>query len=117
MTNLYLVEYGVLLDKGDKGYEAYASYDKQYGFYDEDQYLTKDLKGAIREAHAYVEKGVVGTYAVITDQGLFKDDISDEDIRKRDVSGLDYSADAVVYSIKKDTDGTIEKDFIVKAGK
>lgn len=114
MISLYLADFGILLNKEDKEYEAYASYDKQYGFYDENQYYAKNLEKVIEEADTYVKNGICGTYAIITKQGPFKDDISDKEIEDMDLSDSDYSADAVVYSIKKDTDGSIKKNFIIK---
>ena len=58
MSNAYLVDVGVVVDKNE--YPAYYSnvYDEARGYYDEDRYLVDDLEKAKKEALQYVADGV-----------------------------------------------------------
>lgn len=86
MSNAYLVDVGVVVDKNE--YPACYSnvYDETRGYYDEDRYLVDDLEKAKKEALQYVADGVDKTYAIITNQG------------QRDT--LDFDADDSSFSYK-----------------
>lgn len=58
MSNAYLVDVGVIVDK-DEYPTCYSNvYDKARGYYDEDRYLVDNLEKAKKEALRYVADGV-----------------------------------------------------------
>lgn len=62
MSNAYLVDVGVVVDK-DEYPACYSNvYDEARGYYDEDRYLVDDLEKAKKEALQYVADGVDKTY-------------------------------------------------------
>ena len=80
-TILYLTEVGILLERRNPEFERYNKvYDRKHGYYDENQYLKKDKCEAIAEAKKYVENGVPNTYAVITEQTGFPDEMTEQDM-------------------------------------
>lgn len=66
MSNAYLVDVGILMNKNECDCSYSSCYDKKHGYYDENQYLVKDLEEAKKEALEYVADGVENTYAVVT---------------------------------------------------
>ena len=93
----YCLDVGVLLSPEDEFFECYEAYDNdKYGFYDENQiaYLDKDKEDAISYGKAYVENGVDGTYAVLTDQGECE-------------NGNDSDFDLIISANAKDLDNII----------
>lgn len=65
---IFKVEVGVLLDKSNDEYESYSQvYDKQHGFYDENVVFFTNSAKAAEFALSYVMKGVVNTYAIVSD--------------------------------------------------
>ena len=86
--------------------------ERKHGYYDENQYLKKDKCEAIAEAKKYVENGVPNTYAVITEQTGFPDEMTEQDMESFDADETCYDTDAVIYSVMKDKDGNIRENFI-----
>ena len=105
--NAYLVEAGVLLNKGDAEFESYNTvYDSKYGYYDEDQYYMQDESTACSNAREYVGAGVDNTYAIVT---LIE--ARDGSDFNSEVKNNAYSADMVIYSIAK-MNGNIVENFV-----
>lgn len=103
MSNAYLVDVGVVVDK-DEYPSCYSNvYDKACGYYDEDRYLVHDLEKAKKEALQYVADGVDKTYAIITNQG--QRDTLDFDA---DDSSISYDVADIVYSAVKRNGRIIE---------
>ena len=104
----YLVDVGILVDTDyDNG--AYSSvYDKQHGYYDEDQYYCADEEQAIKEVLSYVEQGVEKTYGVVSETSL---GVEATDLSEIPVSQETYNLNDVVFSAKKEGNEII-KDFI-----
>lgn len=107
----YLVDVGVLLDDDHEEYDAYAIvYDKAYGYYDENQFYTKTKEEAIEYVKDYIEKGVVGTYGVVSETTR----LYDYDFENQDDFGPEtYHPADVVYSLAK-FDGEIKENFVLK---
>lgn len=94
-----MLEVGVLLNKDHPEYEAYSNvYDKKRGYHDEDRtfYYASKLSEVIEKAEKYVEAGVEGTYAIITDQGMVS--VQPEEMTADDAW---YNSKYVIYSIAK----------------
>ena len=115
---LYLFDFGLLLDKTDDEFSYYNNcYDKENGYYDITQYLfTKEqLKRNIEYAKSQV-KLYKNSYCVITYQGNFlltKEELKNlNDICFTDFAG--YSTNNVIYSIMQDNIGNIIENFIKK---
>lgn len=104
----YLVDVGILVDTDyDNG--AYSSvYDKQHGYYDEDQYYCADKEQAIKEVLSYVEQGVEKTYGVVSETFL---NVEATDLSEIPVSQETYNLNDIVFSAKKEGNEII-KDFI-----
>lgn len=103
MSNAYLIDVGVVVDK-DEYPACYSNvYDKKRGYYDEDRYLVNDLDKAKKEAPQYVADGVDKTYAIITNQG--QRDTLDFDA---DDSSVSYDVADIVYSAVKRNGRIIE---------
>lgn len=108
---LFLVEYGTLIDKEECEY--YVVYDKKYGYYDENQYFTYNLKEAIDACKDYVSC-FPNTYGIIVNQGLQK--LSDEDIENGNYNICDianYNVENIVYSIMSDKERNTLDNFVV----
>lgn len=104
----FIVDEGVLLTKDNPEFARYAVvYDKNYGYYDENQYYLLSERDAIAQARQYVESGVENTYAIVSrttlDDGLDPADCI--------VCFESYSASDVVYSVAK-LDGQIVEGFV-----
>lgn len=109
---VYLLETGVLLDRADSDYESYSNvYDKMHGFYDECQEFRLSFDKAVEEAESYVRDGIPDTYAVISalDMGS---GYSEEDLDEIDLSGIEYNLKDVVFSVVKQGDGKLVRDFL-----
>ena len=95
---MYLIDVGVLLEKEHPEFKEYSLvYNKQWGFYDENQYYEGDLEKAKLMAREYVENGCDMTYAVV---------------KRSDVESLDletYELEDVEYSVAKIEDDLIEE--------
>ena len=76
---LYFVEVGVLLNKDAEEFESYQinGFHKEFGFYDENRCAFFDLKEAIKYGEEYVKDGVCGTYAILQEDEINIDDLSD----------------------------------------
>lgn len=97
----YLLDVGILLSPEDEEYEQYSNvYDKQHGFYDEDQSYTANLAKAIQEALDYVTYGVENTYAVISEKYV-SDSLTETDIRSKTVKNETYDMEDVLFSLQK----------------
>lgn len=97
----YLLDMGILLPPEDEEYENYSNvYDKQHGFYDEDQSYTTNLAKAIQEALDYVTYGVENTYAVISEKYV-NDSLTETDIRSKTVKNETYDMEDVLFSLQK----------------
>lgn len=106
----YLVEVGVLIDKTNEDYETYSNaYDKQRGYYDENQYYKKDKESAINDVKEYVKNGVENTYGVVSETQLNDDLINLLD--EIPVENESYEVEDVLYSSAK-IDGKIEENII-----
>ena len=109
----YCLDVGVLLSPEDKYFECYKAYDNdKYGFHDENQiaYLAKEKDDAILYGKAYVENGVDGTYAVLTDQGKCENG-NDGDFDDGCVEGFEYKHKNIIYSVAK-INGRIVENFL-----
>lgn len=102
--HIFLVDHGALLNQNDREFNCYnCVYDKQYGYYDVEQYYTtdpeKDLK-AIKKL--YTDENTDDYYIIITDQGHI-DDYGDTfqtnniDEIPLDTVNTDYSVPAIIY--------------------
>lgn len=101
----YLVDVGVLLSDDNKDFGAYSNvYDKQYGYFDENQYYVKDLEDALKQAKEYVDKGVDTTYAVVSETNI----PYDYDFDSGDFGPEHYNLVDVVYSAAKINDAVME---------
>lgn len=101
----YLVDVGVLLSDNNKDFEAYSNvYDKQYGYFDENQYYVKDIADALKQAKEYVNKGVDLTYAVVSETYI----PYNYDFDSGDLGPERYRLEAVVYSAAKINDAVME---------
>lgn len=107
----YLVDVGILLDDDHEEYDAYAIvYDKCYAYYDENQFYTKTKEEAIKYVKKYIEKGVVGTYGVVSETTR----PYDYDFENGEEFGPEtYHPADVVYSLAK-FDGEIKENFVLK---
>lgn len=106
--NAFIVDEGILLTKRPPEFARYAGvYDKNYGYYDENQYYLLSEQDAIAQARQYVESGVENTYAIVSRTTL------DDGVDPADciVCFEDYSASDVVYSVAK-LDGQIVEGFV-----
>lgn len=122
MNKAYLVDEGTLLEKSDQEYANYAVYDKEYGYYDDDQYFTADLEKAKQACMKYVESGD-WVYGIITEQQVTDDQLSrimqyDQTQDTDDRVGLakvdsDHTTDSVVFSVCR-KQGVVIQDFIKK---
>ena len=65
----------------------------------------------------YVKNGPVGSYAVVTLQDGFDDNMKDDDIAELNIESPDYTVSAVIYSIKKDKDEKLLESFIMTDSK
>lgn len=104
----FIVDEGVLLTKDNPEFARYAVvYDKNYGYYDENQYYLLSERDAIAQARRYVEGSVNNTYAIVSkttlDDGVDPDDCI--------VCFEDYSTSDVVYSVAK-LNGQIVEGFV-----
>lgn len=109
----YCLDVGVLLSPEDKYFECYKAYDNdKYGFHDENQiaYLAKEKDDTILYGKAYVENGVDGTYAVLTDQGECENG-NDGDFDDGCVEGFEYKHKNIIYSVAK-INGRIVENFL-----
>jgi|InofroStandDraft_1065614.scaffolds.fasta_scaffold49638_3 hypothetical protein len=123
MNKVYLVDEGTLLEKSDQEYTAYAVYNKKYGYYDDDQYLTADLEKAKQACMKYVAASGDWAYGIITEQQVTDDQLSQirqyeqtQDMDDRvELSKVhpDYTMDSVVFSVCK-KQGVVIQDFIKK---
>lgn len=101
--NTYLLEVGVLLTEADDEFESYSSvYNKEYGFYDEDQHYIRKKCKAITEAKEYVNKGVNNSYAILS-RSIVPDRYGSGPVLKES-----YSIDDVIYSVAKLNDEIVE---------
>lgn len=106
--NALIVDEGVLLTKENPEFSRYAVvYDKNYGYYDENQYYILSEQDAIAQARQYVESGVENTYAIVS-KTILDDGVDPADCI---VCFEDYSASDVVYSVAK-LDGQIVEGFV-----
>jgi len=141
---IYKVEVGVLLNKDNSDFECYNNvYDKLNAYYDENVSFELDYNMALEYAKSYVDKGVNGTYAIISkiefDSVYYKFDMEETmnmvhtilgggyiddytDIFDRDNL---YSTNNIVYSIYKTKNkenpyflgkgnGELKEDFVGK---
>lgn len=116
---MFLFEFGYLLDKCDKEYFMYHNvYDKNHAFYDEGQnlFLAEELESYIETAKNYVSL-YKNSYVVITNQGLWnltQKEIENIDFDSLDLSECDYGVENIVYSIMSNEYGNIKENFIKK---
>lgn len=134
ITKLYKVEVGVLLKKDNPEYEYYSHvYDKKHGFYDENVVFFTNSAQASEFALSYVMKGVVRTYAIVSELNYCPEDVYGDDWKKEwagekkeietsgtmeDFQGVFesdlYDTKNIVLSIYKSGISTIKFDFVKK---
>ena len=120
MKKVYQYEVGILLDKDDEEYEAYACvWDKKYGYYDEDWGIELSLEEAKKYVQEYVEDGVNTTYGIVSEIEVSDEEYEEyeENIKENgycETSNFDFefSLKNVVYSLCKE-----KENFINKGGK
>jgi len=103
MKKIYQYEVGVLLDKTDEEYEAYACvWDKKHGYYDEDCGVEITLEAAISYVEDYVNNGVKNTYGIISEIT-----VSDEEYEEilEDIENNGYCTD---YDMNYDMENVIK---------
>ena len=119
VTNVYLVDMGVLIKEGEDEFESYNSvYDKKYGYYDDNQYYSNDnlekIKTLCREwledckdgnPYAIISLTQISDYVV---DALYKEGGDLDDLPVEDES---YDVGSIVYSIARIDDKIVE-DFI-----
>lgn len=118
-TNAILLDVGVLLTPEEDDYDEYELYsqvyDRQYGYYDENQiaYKGEDFEKAIKYAREYVANDVDMTYAIITNQGIVN---YEEPWDDGNIEGFTYNHENVIFSVAKIHNKIIE-NFIEEAQK
>lgn len=103
-NHIFLIDHGAILNQNDKEFDCYNNvYDKQYGYYDVEQYYTtdpeKDLK-VVKEL--YTDANADDYYIIITDQGHiddYGDTFQTNNINEipLDAGNNDYNVDAIIY--------------------
>lgn len=111
---IYVVEVGVLLAPDDKEFDAYSHcYDGKHGYYDEALFYVDGYLKACLEALDYAERGVEGTYGIVSGYGLCEEtELNPETDLVEDFHAL---VENVEFSVMK-KDGKLIHDFIVKGG-
>lgn len=103
---VYFIEVGVLIKNHEEEFEKYnIVYDHLYGYYDEDQYWSKDINEAKREVVKYVSRGIEGTY------GLIKEYDIEPFQGWRKMKVPDYDVDNIIFSVRKEHN-LFDYDFI-----
>ena len=123
---IYKIECGVLLEKNHEDFNSYNTvYDKKNAYFDENVSIKETLGDAKDIAKYYVENGVNGTYAVISEFEI-SNDYTLEELEENyiDILGYEcYSVENIVYSLFKvknskyrypNTDGRIIENFVGK---
>lgn len=106
---VYLVDVGVLLEKDNEAFDSYCQvYDKEWGYFDEDQFYMEDKNKAISFVDKYVNDGVEHTYGVVSKTEM---PYEDEDLEDINVEGESYFVDDIVYCVAK-LDYKPVEDFI-----
>lgn len=108
---VYLVDCGVL-ENLEQTEDAYITYDRKYGYYDECQYYEPVFENAQQSALEYVKHGCDGTYAVISESRHKIETFGGENIYDSPVEDEDYDTKSIVYSVAK-IDGKIVENFVV----
>lgn len=106
LKELFLVDTGELLTESEEDFDFYSSvYDHKYGYYDYDQYYTREIGEAKDYAMEQVNKKIPNFYMIIVSQGYSK--ITDDDIENGNYSvhNANYSANDIIWSIKTDENG------------
>lgn len=132
ITTLYKVEVGVLLKKDNSEYKDYSQvYDKKHAFYDENVVFFTNSAQASEFALSYVMKGVVRTYAIVSELNYCPEDVYGDDWEKewaREKSEIEnsgtmedyqgifesdlYDTKNIVLSMYKSADFTIKYNFV-----
>lgn len=118
MKKAYLIEVGVLLTQKDPEWKFYnRAYDRQWGYYDEDQYFTlmtnnEKFEKLKEEVCSYVRNGEPLTYGIISTT-MVDDSITEEQCERRSVSfeNEEYEKEDVLFSVMKDANGAIQSIF------
>lgn len=118
MKKAYLIEVGVLLTQKDPEWKSYNRvYDKQWGYYDEDQYFTlptgnEKMERLKEEVYSYVRNGMPLTYGIIS-ATMVDDSVTEEQCELRSVSleNEEYKKEDVLFSVMKDANGIIKSIF------
>ncbi len=102
--HIFLVDHGSLLNQNDREFGCYNNvYDKQYGYYDVEQYYTTDLEKDLKAVkELYTDANADNYYIIITDQGHiddYGDTFQTNNINEipLDAGNNDYSVDAIIY--------------------
>lgn len=124
--NFYGYELGVLLNKSDDEFDFYQNNKElDFGFYNEDNgfFVEKDYKTRLKQLRNYVDKGVNGTYCIISYQGKvdhgskeYKDIINEKSSIDNMIFDFFKNSSLIEYSICK-KDGKIIEYFLEDANK
>lgn len=110
----YLVDIGRLIKPGEKEFEQYSIvYDKKYGYYDENQYYTKDLYQAMKKVMNYLDSH--RKYGIVTEQELPDSVLQDEGVNSLvevPVQNCDYRIESIVFSAAN-RNGQIYQNFVI----
>ena len=99
MRKVYQVEVGVLLDKTDPEYQSYnTAFGGKYSYYNENIWFTFSKKEALKTAKEYVDKGVDGTYGIISYVGQCGKEYKIENGNIVDEEGYDCSNEFTDWS-------------------
>ncbi len=110
MQDVFLIDEGILLEKNDEQFSSYNNvYDKEYGYYDENQFYVSSKDDAIRLAKEYVNKGVEKTYVIVSCTNIEEN----ENVNECPVEDESYLLEDVIYSVTK-LNGIIVEYFLKK---
>jgi hypothetical protein len=114
--SLFMWEVGSLLPKSDKEYSCYDMvYGKRFSFYNTNWGFARTLEEAKNYALCDIKNPL--SYAVVSEQ-IFDEDIfengvpTDNEIEELTTEGVDFSEDAVVWSVAISKGGKNVEDFI-----
>ena len=121
MKKIYQVEVGILLNKDDEEFWSYNNtFDKQWGYYDENIWFTTSKQLAKRSALQYVKNGVQNTYAIISEVGelpedmfIYNGNIVDHDYDDYDCDFISEDLEDTIESYAK-LNNKIVKNFLQK---
>jgi len=109
-VDVYLVDVGTLLEEDDDQFHNFSNaYDKKYGYFDDNQYYTKDKKQAIEAALGHVKESKGRSYGIVSKFTR----PADFDITMGILGDETYLVQDVVYSAAW-LNGNLVENFIEK---